>query len=91
MVWMFCCLPKGTQTSHYDRKATEGITQRDAIGRQPQHRGRSLAEFIMTGAEPSIVEQETNAAMMFIKEEVRVNDSNGKFNIVKDQFLSNYL
>lgn len=45
----------------------------------------------MTGAEPSIVEQETNAAMMFIKEEVRVNDSNGKFNIVKDQFLSNYL
>lgn len=64
------CLCKGTQTSHYDRKATEGTTQRDSIGRQPQRRRRSLAETIMVGVAPDIVEQETNSAMMFIKEEV---------------------
>ncbi|XP_073254789.1 uncharacterized protein [Porites lutea] len=61
---------KGTQTSHYDRKATERISQRgDSVGRQPHGRRRSLAESIMAGIAPGMLEQETNAAMMFIMEE----------------------
>ena len=38
--------------------------------RQPQHRRRTLAETIMAGEVPSAVEEETNSATMFIKEEV---------------------
>ncbi|KAJ7392671.1 hypothetical protein OS493_010322 [Desmophyllum pertusum] len=60
---------KTTQTSHYDRKATEGITQRHSVVRQPQHRRRSLAEAIMAGVAPNLLEQETHSAMMFIKDE----------------------
>ena len=61
---------KGTQTSHYDRKALEGNSQRHSIVRQPQHRRRSLAETIMAGVMPAVVEEETKTAMMFIKDEV---------------------
>ena len=62
---------KGTQTSHYDRKASEGITQRHSVLQQPQHRRRSLAEAIMAGLSPTVVEDETKSAMIFIKDEVR--------------------
>ena len=61
---------KGTQTSHYDRKALEGNSQRQSVVPQPQHRRRSLAETIMAGVTPSVVEEETKTAMMFIKDEV---------------------
>ena len=66
-----CCLLKGTQSSHYDN-LTEGTTQRNSIGWQLPGSKRLLAETIMAGVTPNEMQQETNAAMSFIKEQVRV-------------------
>jgi len=60
---------KGTQTSYYDRKALEGNSQRHSVVREPQQRRKSLIETIVAGVTPSVVEEETKTAIMFIKDE----------------------
>lgn len=70
-VYTCFCLLKGTQTSHYDN-LTESTTQRNDIGWKPLGRRNPLVETIMAGVTPSEMQQETKAAMSFIKEQVRI-------------------
>ena len=63
---------KGTQTSQYDRKLYEGISQRQSISRLPPPQdGKSLAEAIVAVKPTNVVEQETTSAVTFIQDEVR--------------------